>query len=62
MPGVDPKTIDLMKEKNILSIEGEVYEQPPAGYELFYREYDSGDYKHSFTLSGTIDQNKIEAK
>jgi len=62
MPGVDPKTIDIMVEKNILSIRGEVLEQPPIGFELNYREYDSGDYQRSFTLSDTIDQNKIEAK
>jgi HSP20 family protein len=62
MPGVDPKTIDIMVEKNILSIKGEVFEQPPTSFELNYREYDSGDYQRSFTLSDTIDQNKIEAK
>jgi HSP20 family protein len=62
MPGVDPKTIDIKVEKNILSIQGQVYEQLPADYELFYREYDNGDYQRSFTLNDTIDQNKIEAK
>ena len=62
MPGVDTKTIDIMVEKNILSIRGEIHEQNPAGYELFYREYDSGDYQRSFTLNDTVDQNKIEAK
>ena len=62
MPGVDPKTIDIVVEKNILSIKGEVFEQSPDRFELDYREYDSGDYQRSFTLSDTIDQNKIEAK
>jgi len=38
MPGVDPKTINITVDKNILSIQGEVYEQPPAGHKLFYRE------------------------
>ncbi len=62
MPGVDPKTIDIMVENNILTINAEVFDRRPEGFELVCCEYETGDYQRSFTLSDTIDQNKIEAK
>lgn len=62
MPGVDPKTIDIMVENNVLTINAEVFNRQPEGFELACCEYETGDYQRSFTLSDTIDQNKIEAK
>ncbi len=61
MPGVDEKSIDIVLEKNILTIEGCVVEESMEGYELSYMEYDVGDYRRSFTLSDAIDRDKIEA-
>ncbi len=62
MPGVDPKTIDITVENNVLTINAEVFDRQPEGFELVCCEYETGDYQRSFTLSDTIDQNKIEAK
>jgi len=61
MPGVDEKSIDVMLEKDVLSIKGRVKPFEPEGFDLAYGEYEVGDYERSFSLNEEIDQNKIEA-
>lgn len=61
MPGVDEKSIDIMLEKNVLSIRGTVEAEAPEDYSLAYAEYGVGDYERRFTLSDEIDQENIEA-
>jgi HSP20 family protein len=60
MPGVDESTVDVTLEKNVLTVYGRVEEQQPAGYSLAYREYETGDYQRSFTISNQIDWEHIE--
>ncbi len=62
MPGVNKDTIDITIEQNVLTIQGNVDVDPIEGYELEYKEYEIGDFQRSFTLTDTIDQEKIEAK
>jgi HSP20 family protein len=61
LPGVDQKSIDIMIDQGVLTIQGNVDTQPIEGYELEYQEYDVGDYHRSFTLSDTVNQDKISA-
>ena len=62
MPGVGEKDIDIMLEKDVLTINGYISNvTPPQGYELAHGEYGVGDYQRSFTLSDEIDRNNIEA-
>jgi HSP20 family molecular chaperone IbpA len=61
MPGVQESDIDITLEKNVLTLRGEVRAEPPEGYSLSYREYETGDYERSFSVSDAIDQEKIEA-
>lgn len=61
MPGVDEKTIDITLEQHVLTIEGQVKPYIPEGFNLSYWEYEIGDYRRSFTLTDTIDRDKIEA-
>lgn len=61
MPGVDENSIDIMLEKNVLSIRGTVDFEAPEDYSLAYAEYGVGDYERRFTLSDEIDQERIEA-
>ena len=61
MPGVDEKSLDIMLENDVLTINGYVETVHPEGYGLAYAEYRVGDYQRSFTLSNKIDRNKIEA-
>lgn len=61
MPGVDENSVDIMLEKNVLSIRGTVEDEAPEDYSLAYAEYGVGDYERRFTLSDEIDQENIEA-
>lgn len=61
MPGVSEKSINVTLEQDTLTIEGRVEPEPPKGYDLSYCEYEIGDFQRSFTLSDTVDREKIEA-
>jgi HSP20 family molecular chaperone IbpA len=61
MPGVCENSLDITLEKNVLTINGYVESEAPAGYTLAYAEYKVGDYRRAFTLSNEIDREGIEA-
>ena len=61
MPGVDDSNVDILLEKDVLTISGFVTANEPEGYELSYGEYGVGDYRRSFTLMEEIDRDNIEA-
>ena len=61
MPGVERESIDITVDQGILTIQGNVDVTPVEGYELEYQEYDIGDFQRTFTLTDTVDQDKIEA-
>jgi HSP20 family molecular chaperone IbpA len=61
MPGVDENSVDIMLEKNILTINAYVNLEDREGYALTYSEYEVGDYQRSFKISEEIDREKIEA-
>jgi HSP20 family protein len=61
MPGIDENSVDIMLEKNILTINGYVEPVIPKNYDPAFAEYEEGDYQRSFTLSNQIDQDNIEA-
>jgi HSP20 family protein len=61
MPGADEKSVEVLLEKNILTIRGSFVPQQFTGRSIFYAEYDVGDYERSFTISDEVDRNRIEA-
>jgi len=61
MPGVDQKSISITVDQGVLTIQGNVDTTPIEGFELDYQEYDVGDYQRTFTLTDTVDQDKISA-
>lgn len=61
MPGVAEDKVDIVLEKNVLTINGYADDKAPEGYSLAYAEYRVGDFHRKFTLSHEIDQEKIEA-
>ncbi|MEJ2751501.1 MAG: Hsp20/alpha crystallin family protein [Candidatus Promineifilaceae bacterium] len=62
MPGVAEKDVDIMLDKDVLTINGYVSEtSAPDGYDLVHGEYGIGDYQRTFTLPDEIDRDNIEA-
>ncbi len=61
MPGVNEKSVDIMLEKNVLTINGAVDFIEPDNFSPVYSEYRVGDYKRRFTLSDEVDRDNIEA-
>jgi HSP20 family molecular chaperone IbpA len=61
MPGVEKKDLDVALENDILRVEGRIDFSKYKDMEPVYTEYNIGHYARSFTLSGTIDQEKISA-
>lgn len=61
MPGVDDASVDIVLEKDTLTIDGRVEENIPEGHRLRVSEYGVGDYHRVFTLSDEIDKERINA-
>jgi HSP20 family molecular chaperone IbpA len=62
MPGVAEKDIDIMLDKDVLTINGYISDPVlPEEYELAHGEYGIGDYQRSFTLPDEVDRNNVEA-
>ena len=61
MPGVDEKTVDVVLDKNTLTISGTSEPLSFKDYSIGYCEYDVGDYQRAFTISDDVDKDKIEA-
>jgi HSP20 family protein len=61
MPGVDEKSVDIMIEKNVLTLYGRVGADIPEKHTLTLSEYGIGDYQRAFTLSEEVDKDKIQA-
>jgi len=61
MPGVDLDGVDVIIEKNILTIRGKVSDHIPEGFELRYDEYGLGDYERNFTIPNEIDRDAVQA-
>lgn len=62
MPGVAPDDFDITLERRVLTIHGRTPEDRHDGYRQVYAEYDVGDYERAFTLSESIDPERIEAE
>jgi len=62
LPGVDPKQVDVSVENNVLTIRGERHFAEKQHQENFHRvERSYGTFARSFTLSRSVDSEKIRA-
>lgn len=61
MPGADESSIDVTLERSVLTIVGRFDARAPEGYRPVWREFEGGEYRRSFELSGQADAEGIEA-
>ncbi|AGL18260.1 Hsp20/alpha crystallin family protein [Actinoplanes sp. N902-109] len=61
MPGVDPGSIDLTVERNVLSVRAERRRQVKEGAEPVIAERPMGVFTRQLFLGDTLDTDKLEA-
>ena len=62
LPGIDPGSVDLTVERNVLTIKAERRWQPEEGLQYFVRERPQGSFTRQIVLSDAVDLDKIEAR
>jgi HSP20 family protein len=62
LPGVDPKMVDVRVENNVLTVRGERHFDENQNRDNYHRvERSYGAFARSFTLSTSVDADKIRA-
>ena len=61
LPGVDPDSIDLTVEKNVLTVRAERAARGTDGAETLVAERPSGTFSRQLFLGDTLDADRIEA-
>jgi HSP20 family molecular chaperone IbpA len=61
MPGVSRDRLTLQVDKDTLLVEGDAQIDMPGGMEALYADVRITHYRRSFTLSGELEPEKIEA-
>jgi HSP20 family protein len=61
LPGIDPDTIDLTVEKNVLTITAERRWEPPEGQEMLVSERRQGRFTRQLFLGESLDADRIDA-
>jgi HSP20 family protein len=61
MPGVSKDRLNVQVDKDTLVVEGDAKIDMPAGMEALYADVRVTHYRRSFTLSGELEPDKIEA-
>ena len=61
LPGVDPESVDITTERNILTIRAERRPEYQDGQNVVIAERPQGSFTRQLQLSDTLDTDKIEA-
>jgi HSP20 family protein len=61
-PGIDPKSLDIQMQQNLLSISGKREETPEKGATFYRQERFRGEFRRALTLPEDVDPEKVEAK
>jgi HSP20 family protein len=61
LPGVDPDSIDLVVEKNVLTVHAQRRRSPQEGVELIVGERPQGTFSRQLFLGEGLDPDRIDA-
>lgn len=61
-PGIDPKSLDIQMQQNLLSISGGRNEAAEQGATYYRQERFRGEFRRALTLPEDVDPDKVEAK
>ncbi|MFI1000760.1 Hsp20/alpha crystallin family protein [Streptomyces galbus] len=61
LPGIDPETIELDVERNVLNVRAERRNPAPEGAELLVAERPTGSFTRQLFLGDTLDTERIDA-
>lgn len=61
-PGIDPKTLDIQMQQNLLSISGRREESSESGATFYRQERFHGEFRRVLTLPEDADPENVEAK
>jgi HSP20 family protein len=61
-PGIDPKSLDIQMQQNLLSISGRREEPSEEGATYYRQERFRGEFRRVLTLPDDVDADKVEAK
>ena len=62
LPGIDPGSVDLTVEHNVLTVKAERRWEPEEGTRYLLRERPQGTFTRQIVLSDAVDLGKIEAR
>ena len=62
LPGVDPDSIDVTVEKNVLTVRAERHWQPAEGEDVLVSERSQGTFSRQLFLGEGLDTENIDAK
>jgi len=62
MPGVEKANVGINLEDGVLTVEGRIDFSKYQDLQPIYTEYNIGNYRRSFSLPETVDQEKIRAE
>jgi HSP20 family protein len=61
-PGIDPKSLDIQLQQNLLSISGVRQDAREQGVTYYRQERFRGEFRRTLTLPEDVDPDKVEAK
>ncbi|GAA0450580.1 Hsp20/alpha crystallin family protein [Streptomyces stramineus] len=61
LPGVDPETVDLDVERNVVTVRAERVSPAPEGAEMIANERPTGTFSRQIFLGDTLDTDRIDA-
>lgn len=59
--GLDPKSLDISLQQNLLSLAGERKDESPEEVQFYRKERFSGGFRRVITLPEDVDPNKVNA-